>query len=113
MFSSAEFWVHGEKVWSVEHDAQQDMRHLKTEGTLPATYNIAAAEAAEQQDAEDLGAKEVDFYFEVPLQIANEVVGFKHDEENAALDHNHFEVYASLSKPLSDGAVRKWWQVWK
>lgn len=113
MFSSTEFWERGGKVWCVEHDAQQGMRHLKAEGVLPAAYDIAVREAEEQQDEEDKGPKEVDFYFEVPLQIASEIAGFKHDEENAALDQTQFEVYAPSSKPLGDVAARKWWQVWK
>jgi hypothetical protein len=113
MFSSAEFWEHGKKVWCVEHDAQQSKRHLETEGALPVSYNIVVREATEQQDEEDQGPKEVDFYFEVPLQTAKEIAGFKHDDENASLDQSQFEVYASLSDPLGEGAARKWWQVWK
>jgi hypothetical protein len=113
MFSSAEFWKQGEKVWSVEHDAQQDKRHLKFEGSLPDPCGVALQEAEEQQDAEDLGPNEVDFYFEVPLQTANEIAGFKHDEENPALNYKQFEVYAPSSIPLGEGATRKWWQIWK
>lgn len=113
MFSSAEFWAHGEKVWYVEHDAQQSKRHLKIEGALPAPYGIAVKQAEQQQDAEDLGPKEVDFYFDVPLRTAGEIAGFKHDEENSALDYMQFEVYATSSMPLLGGATRKWWQVWK
>lgn len=111
MFSSAEFWAHGERVWRVEHDAQESWRYLKSEGSLPAPYAVALQRAEEEQDAEDLGSKEVDFYFEVPLQTANQIAGFKHDEENAALDYDRFEFYALSSKGLGKGATAKWWQV--
>lgn len=113
MFSSAESWERGEKVWFVEHDAQRSRRHLKSEGPLPAAYGIALKQAQEQQDAEDLGPNEVDFYFEVPLQTAHEIVGFKHDEENLVLDDKQFEVYAFSPKPLGAGTTRHWWQLWK
>jgi hypothetical protein len=113
MFSSAELWVHGEKVWCVQHDAQKSKRHLKLEGSPPAPYSVAQKQAQEQQDAEDLGPKEVDFYFEVPLETAKAIAGFKHDEENTAFDYQRFEVYISSSKPLGERATGKWWEVWK
>ena len=113
MFSSAEFWEQGEKLWRVEHDAQQGKRHLNLEGLHPASYPEVLQQAKEEQDAEDLGPKEVDFYFEVPLQTANQIVGFKHDEENSDLDQDQFEVYASMPQLLGEAINRKWWQVWK
>lgn len=108
MLSSAEFWEHGEKVWCVEHYAQQSKRHLKTEGALPPPHHIAVREATEQQGEEDQGPKEVDFYFEALQQVAKENTVFKYDEENAALDQSQFEVYASLSNPLGEEMTLKW-----
>lgn len=111
MFSSAEFWKNGEKLWRVVHDAQQGRRHLDAGGALPDGYADALSRAAEEQAAEDAGADEVDFYFEVPLEIARQIAGFKHDEEHPALNYEQFDIYATA--PGAAGATRKWWQVWK
>lgn len=113
MFSVAESWRHGERVWRVEHDAQLSRRHLKSDGLLPAFYTQVLQQAQELQDAEDSGRQEVDFYFDVPLQMAYGIAPFKHDEENPALDDTQFEVYAAVSDPFGGGGTRKWWQMWK
>lgn len=106
MVSSAEGWANGRRQWRVEHDAQQSTRHLVTAGTLPAAYAVALRNAQEAQDAEDATDAEVDFFFEVPLQLARDTAGFKHDENVPGVTYEAFRVYDS---PLR----RKWWQVWK
>ncbi len=108
MFSSAQMWSHGQRVWRVEHDAQLSRRHLVATGQMPASYTLALQQAQAQQDAEDRGPQEVDYYFDVPLQVAQDVTGFKHDEANLALDGTPFEVYAPVG-----GGTRRWWEVWK
>jgi hypothetical protein len=109
MFSSAERWTNGQRHWRVEHDAQQSIRHLATSGTLPVVYAEALRKAQEAQDAEDDNEAEVDFFFEVPLQLARDLAGFKHDEEIPDVKYESFQVYDSAS----DNLRRKWWQVWK
>lgn len=113
MFSSAASWRQGEKQWCVEHDAQLGKRNLTPDGLLPALYTQVLQQAQEQQDAEDRGPQEVDFYFDVPLQLAYGIAGFKHDEANPALDDTRFEVYMQVSRGRGRGATRKWWELWK
>lgn len=109
MVSSAEGWANAQRHWRVEHDAQRSIRHLTTSGTLPASYADALRNAQEAQDAEDAGDAAVDFFFEVPLQLARDVVGFKHDEGMPNVNYKAFQVYDSPS----GNSRRKWWQVWK
>ena len=109
MCSSAEAWNNGQRRWRVEHDAQQSSRHLATSGTLPATYADVLRTAQDAQDAEDDDEPEVDHFFEVPLQLAHDAAGFKHDEEIRDVKYDAFQVYASTS----DRPRRQWWQVWK
>jgi hypothetical protein len=112
MFSSAEGWTNSERNWRVEHDAQQSARHLVASGWLPAAYAEVlrkAQEAHEAQQADDTEAPDVDFFFEVPLEVALNVAGFKHDVEIPGINYGAFQVY-----DVPPGtARRKWWQMWK
>lgn len=112
MFSACESWRDGTRTWRIEHDAQQGRRHLAHSGVLPEIYAGALQRANQEQDAEDAGAKEVDYFFEVPLEIAREFVGFKHDEEDQAADDAGFDIYA-LAPDGHSHIGRRWWQIWK
>jgi hypothetical protein len=109
MFSSAEGWSNRQRHWRVQHDAQQSIRHLSTLGSLPANYAELLRRTQEAQDAEDADGAEVDFFFEVPLQLAHDIAGFKHDEEIPGVNYDAFRVYDSQR----GAARRKWWQVWR
>lgn len=111
MCCDCSFWRHGRRLWRVEHDGQQSMRHLESEGELPAAFNDIRNRAEREQDAEDADAHEVDFFFEVPLQLARSLVGFKHDEPAAGIDLGAFETLVPAGEGI--GNVRKWWQVWR
>jgi hypothetical protein len=108
MVCYAEGWRDGARIWRAEHDAQQDRHHLSSEGQLPASFAAAHRVYANQQRAE--GGKEagVDYYFEVPLQTAKSVVGFKHDEETPDFDYK----FESLAGHLAQSR-RPWWRIWK
>src|SRR5262245_45587635 len=108
MVSSAELWANGQRRWRAEHDAQRSIRHLTTSGTLPAAYADALRNAQEAQDAESADEAEVDYFFEVPLQLARDIAGFKHDEDVPDVKYEAFQVYDSPG-----GNRRKWWRVWK
>jgi hypothetical protein len=109
MVSSAEGWKNGDRYWRVEHDAQQSARHLATSGSLPASYEEALRSAREAQDAEGSAEPAVDFFFDVPLELAHALAGFKHDLDIAGVNYGAFQVYDSPRRT----ARRKWWQVWK
>ena len=110
MYSSAEFWKLGRRIWRVAHDAQRSIRHLQAEGDLPSRYSQILSQARTEQDKEEAGSDdEVDFFFEVPLRLAQDLVGFKHDEESAGVDEDAFTVLESANP----AKVRPWWRVWK
>ena len=108
MFSSAEGWDAGRRIWRVIHDSEKGKRHIESGGDLPAIYGAAIEDAKRQQDEEDAGPREVDFFFEAPLQIAKSLCGFKHDEECPGVDPGQFTRLESLESP----ARRKRWQFW-
>ncbi|MBE9557176.1 MAG: hypothetical protein IMF08_09995 [Proteobacteria bacterium] len=80
MFSSSACWMGGTRTWSVIHDCDKGPNHLETEGTLPDDYEAIKSEVLAEQEEEDDDDDEVDFVFEVPLELAKRLAGFKHDE---------------------------------
>jgi hypothetical protein len=110
MVSRAEGWRGGERVWRVLHDAQQAPDHLLAEGDLPTPH--ARIEAEQRKLQASAGAKGVDELFEVPLKLAQALVGFKHDEGGPGAE--------GLWQELSDGPLpatpasdkKPWWKRW-
>jgi hypothetical protein len=106
MVSTAEHWLNGVRQWRVEHDAQRSIDHLATCGSLPADFAATRDRFATQQEAEGGEDAEADYYFEIPLVLAQARVGFKHDEGAAFNTDGRFRV-------LEDLAPKKaWWRFW-
>jgi len=82
MFSAAALWRDGSKIWSIEHDAQQGVRHLVVSGQLPAEIEVIIEEAKSSQDAEDKGNAGVDFIFDIPVDAAQRLTGFRYDRSD-------------------------------
>lgn len=81
MFSSAEYWSGGKRVWSVVHDAEVETEHLIESGSLPASFlpireRLFAAQKKERNE-DEMG---VDHIFDAPLELAESLTGFKHDK---------------------------------
>jgi hypothetical protein len=115
MVCTAEQWRNGKQVWRLEHDGQQSIEHIRASGQLPEEYAGIEKASAEQQ-AEAGGKKaDVDFFFEIPVETAKSLVGFRHDEAGLAADH--FEILEADLAVAQLGAVRRqtekpWWKIW-
>lgn len=107
MFSSAEYWAGGNRVWRAEHVGEHGPMHLKTCGTLPPGFEAMAAAHREADGGEKA---DVDHYFDIPLDAAREIFGFRHDEDIPGVDYEGFEVLRELS---SSADSRPWWRFWK
>lgn len=92
MASRATGWAEGEQVWSAAHDAQRARNHLEAEGDAPAAYAEIAAQALDKQAAADAGKVRVDYLFNVPIDLAYSVVGYRHDKDVPGLEGEVFEV---------------------
>lgn len=110
MFSSAEYWVGGAMVWRAEHVGENGPIHLKTSGVLSPGFETMAAAHKEQQTADGGETADVDHYFDIPLNAAKVIIGFKHDEEVPGVDYDKFEL---LSKAGSRKEKGLWWRFWK
>jgi hypothetical protein len=110
MFSSAEYWKGGSRVWRAEHDSENGPIHLRTTGVLPVEFEAMAQECRGQQREEGGADAGVDYYFDIPLNAAKSIMGFKHDEEISGVDYDRFEV---LDEAGAAKGRKPWWRFWK
>ena len=111
MYSAAAYWTHGRAIWSVTHDSQKGIDDLTGAGSLPDSYATIAAEKRALQDRAQGDEIGVDHIFEIPLLLASNLCGFKHDE-----DDNYFEEGSPVAlvdlRPASRRSSRPWWRIW-
>lgn len=79
MSSSAEAWKNGGRIWKISHESESGPRNLEELGSFPEGYPSIKERLLAAQQREDDGAREVDFVFDVPLELSDAIVGFKHD----------------------------------
>jgi hypothetical protein len=84
MFSQAVSWRDGARTWSVTHDADRGLDHLQVSGEPPAPFGALEAEALAGRRRDPQGP---DLVFDVPVDLAKAVVGFRHDEEDGRVFH--------------------------
>lgn len=115
MWSTAGFWHSSCEVWRVEHDAQEGICHLRKSGSLPDEYSRIETQYAEEQKQAAGKHPEVDYFFEIPLQLAKKIVGFKHDESPAA-DEDFMVLERTKPRYSADATVEQnkkpWWNPW-
>lgn len=108
MYSKSCCWKNGQFIWSSEHDSQKDLFHLISSGELPKSYSKIKTEYIEHQVVE---GDEVDFIFEIPIALAEEITGYRHDAtpiEDEAIKYRVLEV-----RKDSKTASQPWWKFWK
>ena len=80
MASSSELWRGGQRTWWISHEGEDGPQGLATEGDLPDCFASIRREMEDAQRAAGGNAAGVDYIFEIPLKVAQTLVGFKHDE---------------------------------
>jgi hypothetical protein len=102
-FSYAAWWSQGVRVWEVFHQGDRDCVNLSTDGVLPAEFSdaVAAHVTAGSMDTID---EDVDSVFDIPLDLAERLTGFRHDAAGGPGD----EVFQILREP----ARAPWWKFW-
>jgi hypothetical protein len=103
MVSAASAWKDGKCQWSVVHDGQNDIYDLQVEGPLPASFaSIRDRQKAKQDAGEKLaiGGEDfaVDHMFDVPVDVAQELTGFRHDRDVPGLEGDAYEVLENAKK---------------
>ena len=79
MFSAAAFFEHGHNLWSIVHDFERGFYDLETIGSLPVEFVAVRDQPTKEQNENCGGDSDVDFIFDVPLDTAAAICGYKHD----------------------------------
>lgn len=106
MVSAATCWKDGHRVWSVTHDAQHDIGHLQTEGELPAVFASIRDRLRIEQQAAGGNKADVDYFFDVPVELARALTGYRHDADVPGACADPFEVLVENS-PSASGCAGK------
>jgi hypothetical protein len=92
MCSEASGWRNGERTWSVAHDAQKGLTHLAVVGDAPPILpGIHEGLAKRLEAAGGKDASDVDYIFDVPVELAAILTGFRHDRDCLGLESAPFE----------------------
>lgn len=98
MASSSELWTGGKRKWGIAHLGEDGPKGLSVEGDLPECFASIRREMEKAQRAAGGDAAGVDHIFEIPLKVAQTLVGFKHDEDCPHMTEEQF-VVLSRSAP--------------
>jgi len=116
MISYASFWQGGRNTWQIRHDPSQGGEHLEASGDLPPEFPVFRDNAIDKQRAQQERRKPgewgVDHVFDVALDTAATITGYRHDQVVEAdffrnlqtLVPTNGNVLTKLSQPP------KWWQ---
>jgi len=83
MAASAEYWSQGRRLWWIAHNGEEGPIGLETQGELPADALSIRGQLQQRQDDEGGIDADTDYLFEIPLEIAASMTGFKHDDDRA------------------------------
>lgn len=94
MSATSSLWRRGGRVWHLHHDGSDgpNGRALKAEGKLPECFASIRDEMQRAQEAEGGATSDVDMLFEIPLRVAQALIGFKHDEDSTHVIGGQFKV---------------------
>jgi hypothetical protein len=116
MVSYASLWQDGRFAWQIRHDSSQGRGHLEVRGDLPSAFGDFRAIAMDKQRTEDARSKSgdwsVDYIFDVPLDTAAAITGYRHDR---AIENDFFKNLRTLV-PTNGNVLTKlsqppgWWQ---
>jgi hypothetical protein len=116
MISHASLWQDGRHIWQVHHQpSREHPRNLEFWGDLPPGFSGSWDAALQKQSKHDARRKPgewgVDYLFNVPLDTAAEITGFRHTgageaayRDVTALETINGNTLQRLSNPP------KWWQ---
>lgn len=96
MCSAASGWKDGREVWSILHVSSEGIEHLEARGDLPAMFVPIRDRLRSEQKAAGGRDSDVDYIFDVPVEVAWAVTGFRHDKMISG-EGNPFEVLVNRS----------------
>jgi hypothetical protein len=80
MVSSSCAFERGAKLWQIEHNFQEHANDLSITGSPPATFHSIRDRLMQlQAQQDDSRVLRVDHIFDIPLETAESVCGYRHD----------------------------------
>lgn len=110
MFASATLWRGGAKRWTVRHQGDLAIGDLDVSGDPPVELEEVRRSCAVSQAREGGEEAEVDFFFEIPVELARGLTGFRHDA--LVPGSPGFEVLRAAKGGAVSRAARPWWRFW-
>jgi hypothetical protein len=80
MFSMASYFEQDRHIWFVGHDFQRGADNLAHEGEMPEDFEAIRRELLAKQAEHGDKEPAVDFLFDIPVELARSVCGFRHDD---------------------------------
>lgn len=102
-FALSEYWEDGKRRWQVSFEGCEEPNTFASEGDLPPLFHTLVATATSNESV----SQEEHCIDEIPLMLAKDLAGFRHDETNPSTDGSSFERLEDL-RPK-----RPWWRIWK
>ena len=79
MCSVASMYEYGKELWCVIYNCNDEEYNLRTSETLPDNFEAVYERLKADQDKFDLAGKPVDALFDIPIEIAFQICGYKYD----------------------------------
>jgi hypothetical protein len=79
MHSTAALFEAGECRWYIHHEGDERIDFVEIEGIPPPETETIVQNLRARQTEEDAGSARVDHLFDIPLEVARAVCGYKHD----------------------------------
>lgn len=95
-------WSQGIEQWTVTHDCQFGINHLETSGEVPRPFH----EIRERLCGLQASSTDVDYVFDVPVELFVAMGGIRYDQDIPEADPNPWQVLTRIkpSQPKS-----RWW----
>jgi hypothetical protein len=91
MFSAAHCCADGRESWTLWRDSARGMYDLSTQGALPAEFEPIKKRLTSPQDASGGARSRVDYMFDIPVELAAELTGYRHDRWKFDWGQPHFK----------------------
>lgn len=82
MASNAAFYEDGRHLWTVSHQSDKGIYDLEIRGTPPEAFQEIKDRLLKQQHENDGETTDVDYVFDVPIEMATALCGYRHDESS-------------------------------
>ena len=98
MFSSISAWCGGTLSWSVVHDSEKGHYHVEVHGQIPPVFASVRDPLKAAQDAAGGDKSDTDFIYDVPIELARALTGFRHDQDISEVEGDAFHVLERVKK---------------